>query len=93
MHCGVGFTFMGGFNLSALCFQVVFNDWSGDGSEMNGVRGDAVDGLGGSNSLPLSLSVPVCYMRNPNPRSPTRPFRTAHLRYVLLEAIFLLIIF
>lgn len=47
---------------------------------MNGVKGEPGDSLGGPNSLPLSLSVPVCYMRNPNPRSPTRPFRTAHLR-------------
>lgn len=58
---------------------MVFNNWSGDGSEMNGNKGDSNDPLSGSNSL--SLSVPVCYMRNPNPRSPTRPFRTAHLRY------------
>lgn len=59
--------------------QVVFNHWTGDGSELNGNKGDSNDPLGGSNSL--SLSVPVCYMRNPNPRSPTRPLRTAHLRY------------
>ncbi|KAK4020878.1 inactive histone-lysine N-methyltransferase 2E isoform X2 [Daphnia magna] len=58
--------------------KVVFNNWSGDGSELNGNKGDSNDLLGGSNSL--SLSVPVCYMRNPNPRSPTRPLRTAHLR-------------
>lgn len=58
---------------------MVFNNWSGDGSELNGNKGDSSDPLSGSN--PLSLSVPVCYMRNPNPRSPTRPFRTAHLRY------------
>lgn len=58
---------------------MVFNNWSGDGIELNGSKGDCNDPLGGSNSL--SLAVPVCYMRNPNPRSPTRPFRSAHLRY------------
>ena len=57
--------------------KVVFNNWTGNGSELNGNKGDSNDPLGGSNSL----SVPVCYMRNPNPRSPTRPLRTAHLRY------------
>ena len=57
-------------------FQVVFNHWSGDGGELNGAKGD--DSLSGS----ISLSVPVCYMRNPNPRSPTRPFRAAHIRFV-----------
>ena len=62
-----------------MLLQVVFNNWSGDCSELNGNKGDSNDPLSGSNSL--SLSVPVCYMRNPNPRSPTRPFRTAHLRY------------
>lgn len=53
--------------------QVVFNNWSGDG-EVNGNRDDAGPGSAG-------LSVPSCYMRNPNPRSPTRPFRAAHMRY------------
>lgn len=60
--------------------KVVFNNWSGDSSELNGAKGESGDLSGGSNAMPLSLSVPVCYMRNPNPRSPTRPFRTAHLR-------------
>ena len=68
------------FHIEIFSFQVVFNNWSGDGGEMNGGKGEPGDPQGGPNSLPLSLSVPVCYMRNPNPRSPTRPFRTAHLR-------------
>ena len=57
-------------------FQVVFNHWSGDGGELNGAKGD--DSLSGS----ISLSEPVCYKRNPNPRSSTRPFRAAPIRFV-----------
>lgn len=59
--------------------QVAFNNWSGEG-EVNGNKGDGGgDQFGGCSST--ALSVPSCYMRNPNPRSPTRPFRPAHMRY------------
>ena len=69
---------------NGLCvFQVVFNDWSGESGDLNGSKIDASDQSG---SNPLSLSVPVCYMRNPHPRSPTRSIRTVHMRYNLIES-------
>ena len=70
-------------------FQVVFNDWSGESGDMNGTS-KMHDPSDQSGSNPLSLSLPMCYMRNLNPRSPTRPIRTVHMRYKSITFYFII---